>query len=121
LSSARALLAFVPAVADFADPVFQTLPAGHAEKQHGDEKGVEKLCFPVSEGVTARRLALAVLDPDQQQHLIARVGDRVIRLREHRGAAGQQKADEFENRDSAVCDHRCEDDTGASCHTVPFE
>ena len=59
---------------------------------------------------------------DQQQHLVAGVGDRVDRLGQHRGGAGEREGDELGGRDAQVRRQRGDDRpaTGLSGHSAPL-
>ena len=58
--------------------------------------------------------AAARLPPEQQQHLVAGVGDRVDALREHRGRSGEEEREELHDRDARVGEQRRHDRLGAA-------
>ncbi len=73
-----------------------------AEQHDRDDEGVDVPLAPVAEGVLGVGLAARTLATDEQQRLVARVCERVDRLREHRGGVRQQVRDELRDRDTEV-------------------
>ena len=65
--------------------------AADREQDDGDEEGVDVALAAVAEGVLRGRLALGLLAAEQQQALVAGVGERVHALGEHRRRAAEQR------------------------------
>jgi hypothetical protein len=61
------------------------------------------------------------VNADRQEDLVHRVGGRVSRLGEHRGAAGEQADREFAGRDRGVGPKGCQHGLLATfCHGAPL-
>ena len=76
--------------------------AADREEDDGDEEGVDVALAAVAEGVLRGRLALGLLAAEQQEALVAGVGERVDALGEHRGRAAEEERHEFRYRDREV-------------------
>ena len=64
--------------------------AADAEEDHGDEERPEVDGFAVAERIVRRRRSARLSQAEQQKQLVAAVGERVHRLREHRAGAGDE-------------------------------
>ena len=73
-----------------------------AEQHHGHDEAEDVALAAVAERVLGRHALLRPPAADQQQHLVARVGDGVDRLGEHRGRPGQRERAELHQRDGQV-------------------
>ena len=71
----------------------------------------------VAERVLRGRRSVEPVARRQQQHLVARVGDRVDRLGQHRGRAGQRPGGELRHGDEQVGGQGGDDRPGASFGT----
>ena len=68
----------------------------------------------VAERVLRGRVLAGLAAAEQQQQLVAGVGDRVDRLGEHRGGRGQRERQELRQRDARVGEQRRHDRPGAA-------
>ncbi len=75
-------------VADLLDALVQGEQPAHAEQDEGDDERPEVALAPVAEGMLAVGGALGPLAAEQQQCLVAGVGNRVHRLGEQRRPSG---------------------------------
>ena len=76
--------------------------ASHEEQDDRHDKAVDEPTSSVAEIVMRVSALLRPLVSDQQEHLIARVSNRVDCLREERGRTGERKSDELAHCDSQV-------------------
>ena len=95
--------------------------ATDAEQHDRHDERVDVAVPAVAEGVFRGGLALRPLAAEQQQRLVARVGDRVDRLGQHRRGAGQDPGDELGDRDAQVRQQGRDDRPGAASgtHWIP--
>ncbi len=92
----------VVGVADLLVALVDGEHAADGEEDDGDEEGVDVPLAAVAEGVLRGRLALGALAADEEQELVAGVGDRVDALRQHRGRATEGERHELRCRDGEV-------------------
>ena len=89
-------------------------------EQHDRDHERPEVALPaVPEGVQRRGLLARATPTKQQQRLVARVGDRVDRLRQHRAGPGQQVRDELRDRDAEVRGQRRDDRPGSALSRHP--
>ena len=96
-------------VLDLVPALVEREQRAHAEQHEGDDERVEVAVTPVAERVPLVRLAGTALLADEQQHLVARVGDRVHRFREQRRRRRDEEAGELRSGDGEVCPERRDD------------
>ena len=72
------------------------------EQDESDDEGVEVTLGAEAELVLLGLLAPCTVAADEEQDLIARVGDRVNGLGEQRGGPGDDEGDELRQRDAEV-------------------
>lgn len=88
--------------------------AADREEDDGDEERVDVALAPVAEGVLRSGFALRLLAAEQQESLVARVGERVDALREHRRRTTEEERYEFGHGDREVGDECRHDRLGSA-------
>lgn len=76
--------------------------AADGEEDDGDEEGVDVALAAVAEGVLGGGFALGLLAADEEEGLVAGVGEGVDAFGEHRGGAAEGERHEFRCRDGEV-------------------
>ena len=99
----------VVGVADLGDALVDGEGTTEAEQHEGDDEGPEVALAAVAERVRRVGRPPGSLAAEQQQALVPGVGDRVDGLREHRGRAGDDEADELGDGDAGVRQQRGDD------------
>ena len=89
-------------VDDLVDALVHREHRAHGEQHHGDHERVEVPLPAEPERVLLGLLALRPAAAEQQQRLVAAVGQRVHRLGQHRGRAGDGERDQLDHRDAQV-------------------
>ena len=95
-------------VGDLVDALVDGEQAADGEQHDRDHEGVEVPLPAVPERVLLGPRAPRPVAAEQQQHLVAAVGDRVHGLGEHRRGAGDRERDELRRRDAQVGGERRE-------------
>lgn len=76
--------------------------AADGEEHDGDEEGVDVALAAEAEGVLRGGFALGALAAQEQQALVAGVGEGVHGLGEHRRRSAEEERHEFRHRDREV-------------------
>jgi len=74
------------------------------KNQNRDDKAPEVDLLAVAEGKIRARRLVGLLEPVEQQHLIAGIHHGMDALREHGGAAAERGSDELRDRNETVSD-----------------
>ena len=96
-------------VAQLGEALVEGEHAAEREQHEGDDERPEVALPAVAEGVLGVRLARRPLAAEHQQALVAGVGERVERLGEQAGRAGDEEPDELGDGDPEVGEERGED------------
>ena len=96
-------------VAQLGDALVEGEQAAHREQHEGDDEGPEVALPAVAERVLAVGGLAGPLAAEQQQRLVAGVGQRVERLGQQARRAGDQEADELGDGDAEVGEEGVED------------
>ncbi len=89
-------------VQEVGDPLVDRHPAASGEDEDGDDQAPEVQVLAVAEGVVGIRRPAAQAMTEQEQPAVAGIDQRVNRLGEHRGAAGEERRGELRARDRQV-------------------
>ncbi len=96
-------------VGELVDALVDREQAADREQDDRDDERVDVALAAVAERVLLVGCAPRPATAEQQQQLVARVGDRVDRLGEHRGRARDEPRDELRQRDAHVREERRDD------------
>jgi hypothetical protein len=102
---------------DLVDTLVHGEDTADAEQDDRHHEGIEVALPAESERVLRGRRALGPLPADQQEHLIAGIGERVHRFGQHRGRTGDQVRGELRHRDAEIGQQRGDDRPGAARRT----
>jgi hypothetical protein len=107
-------------VLQLVDALIDREHAADGEQDDGHHERVHVTLAPVAERVLLIGDLLRAPTADEQQQLVACVGDRVHALGEHRGRAGEEEGDELGHRDTGVREQCCDDRLApAGCTHAP--
>jgi hypothetical protein len=96
-------------LAQLLDALVEREDAADAEQDDRDDEGVDVALAAVAEGVLGVGGLAGLLAAEQQQQLVARVGQGVHALGQHRRRPGEEPGDELRHRDPEVGAERRED------------
>ncbi|GAA2928524.1 hypothetical protein GCM10020221_25540 [Streptomyces thioluteus] len=99
-------------LADLLVALVEREDAADGEQDDGDEEAVDVALATVAEGVLLARRPPGLLPAEQQQRLVAGVGDRVHALGEHRRRPAESEGDELRHGDGQVGPQRGDDGLG---------